>query len=80
MHLRARDVPEFAPSHEVIICPQCGERLNAREWSKYFDDKRRMHHVWKCVPCGYAFEASFATERGRRRTDRQRPLVRTWWW
>jgi transcription elongation factor Elf1 len=77
-----RNPSECAPLPQLAKCPQCDEQLIAPEWLEYFGDKSRVRHVWKCESCGYVFETtmSFAADRGRRRSDRQRPLTRTWWW
>ena len=59
----------------LVSCAKCGEQLFVPEASEYFD-AHNVRHRWKCGPCGYSFETtvSFAAQRGRRRSDQQRPL------
>jgi hypothetical protein len=76
MHFRPTDTP-------VVKCAKCGERLFVPEWSEYVDE-HNVRHLWKCEPCGCSFETTvcFAAQRGRRRSDLQRPLgaPRGSWW
>jgi len=46
----------------VIKCAQCGDQLIVPDCSEYVDDYR-VRHIWKCEPCGYAFEATIASRR-----------------
>jgi DNA-directed RNA polymerase subunit RPC12/RpoP len=69
----------FRPAHTPpVSCTKCGERLFVPEASEYFE-ANSVRHYWKCEPCGYSFEttACFGAQRGRRRSDQQRPLSAT---
>ena len=46
----------------VIKCAQCGAQLIVPDCSEYVDEYR-VRHIWKCEPCGYAFEATIASRR-----------------
>jgi len=43
----------------VIKCAQCGAQLIVRTVRTTVDEYR-VRHIWKCEPCGYAFEATIA--------------------
>lgn len=68
MHFGATDIPP-------VSCTKCGHRLFVPEASEYSDAHNVRHH-WKCGHCGYFFETNIylSGQRGRRRSDRQRPL------
>jgi predicted RNA-binding Zn-ribbon protein involved in translation (DUF1610 family) len=46
----------------VIKCAQCGAQLIVRTVRTTVDEYR-VRHIWKCEPCGYAFEATIASRR-----------------
>jgi ribosomal protein S27AE len=76
MHFGATDIP-------LVSCAKCGERLLLPETSEY-SDAHNVRHRWKCGRCDYLFETTvyLGAQRGRRRSDRQRPLSapRGSWW
>ncbi len=72
--------PNYTPP---VSCAKCGERLFVPEASEYLE-ANNVRHRWKCEPCGCSFETTvcFSAQRGRRRSDQQRPLSATrgsWW-
>ena len=67
----------------LVSCAKCGERLFVPEASE-FSDANNVRYQWKCESCGCSFETTVClrAQRGRRRSDQQRPLsVRrgSWW-
>lgn len=55
MELPFRRTGRFARSRPVVECAQCGERMFVPEWTEYRDGGR-VHYLWECEACGYAFE------------------------
>jgi|AmaraimetFIIA100_FD_contig_31_37624230_length_334_multi_4_in_0_out_0_1 hypothetical protein len=75
------DSLELSRLYPVVKCAQCGAQLCMPECSQHIDEYR-VRHIWKCEPCSYSFETTIclATQRGRRRTDRQQqPFAKTLW-
>jgi hypothetical protein len=67
----------------LVSCAKCGERLFVPEASE-LSDANNVRYQWKCESCGCSFETTVClrAQRGRRRSDQQRPLsVRrgSWW-
>jgi len=52
----------------LIKCAQCGAQLIVPDCSEYVDEYR-VRHIWKCEPCGYAFEATIASRRREPRCE-----------
>ena len=76
MHFR----PNYTPP---VSCAKCGERPFVPEASEHFEPNN-VRHRWKCETCGCSFETTvcLSAQRGRRRSDQQRPLSATrepWW-
>ena len=72
--------PNYTPP---VSCAKCGERLFVPEASEYLE-ANNVRHRWKCEPCCCSFETTvcLTAQRGRRRSDQQRPLSATrgsWW-
>jgi hypothetical protein len=38
-------------------CVNCGYKLVAPEWTEYRDERRCIHHVWRCWNCDHCFES-----------------------
>jgi hypothetical protein len=76
MHFGTPDIP-------LVSCAKCGRRLFVPEASDY-SDAHNVRHQWKCGHCGHFFDSNIdlGAQRGRRRSDRQRPLSapRGSWW
>jgi transcription elongation factor Elf1 len=56
----------------VIKCAQCGAQLIVPDCSEYVDEYR-VRHIWKCEPCGYAFEATIASRRRESNCENHAP-------
>lgn len=69
---------QFATAIPFVSCVKCGERLFLPETSEYAD-AHSVRHRWKCGRCDHGFETAvdLGIQRGRRRSDRQRPLSTT---
>jgi uncharacterized protein with PIN domain len=44
-------------THSKNICPQCGARLLAPDWSEHVNE-RCVRHTWSCEACGHGFETA----------------------
>jgi ribosomal protein S27AE len=66
---------QFATAIPFVSCVKCGERLFLPEASEYAE-AHSVRHRWKCGRCDHSFETAvdLGIQRGRRRSDRQRPL------
>jgi len=66
---------QLATAIPFVSCVKCGERLFLPETSEYAD-VHSVRHRWKCSRCDHDFETAvdLGIQRGRRRSDRQRPL------